>query len=439
MFKHRFILYIVGVCIVAFLSVSYVSYRAYQRHIEFKAFMSNAQAFSRSIEGHGQHAHSSKDHTHHGEEGLPVEAGRAEPGHEHDYHLTPDGEYVYNIDDHIYVSDSPMSQESIEIQEWLHTGKMTPAVEEAIRAAESFREEYKGKVIQRVVSPDGKLHQVIVPHNSQYGEGEAIYRDELDSPLIEMAALAEKPWLKNKLIDIDGVDHYPPEEYYSIEDTYKRREYYDKFAWSIQYGISMAEVEKKIAQGELDVSLSDEQREYVKEQERIIERSKMLAPGTPLPMSDKPPVKVRFLPDEGEDTRPGWRRKGESNRPSGRGEAADNREYSGADIVSEGDTPIDTDTAPVRSDAPVPPSGLPGMVESTPSPPSVTELEKQLMPVGVEAELSQGVSADRFDKARQLIDQYGSEEGLRRLREMDPDTARQFERTQRERKMDTEP
>ena len=46
----------------------------------------------------------------------------------------------------------------------------------------------------------------------------------------------------------------------------------------------------------------------------------------------------------------------------------------------------------------------------------------------VEAELSVGLSPERFDKARQLIDEYGTKEGLRRLRESDPDAARQFER-----------
>ena len=35
---------------------------------------------------------------------------------------------------------------------------------------------------------------------------------------------------------------------------------------------------------------------------------------------------------------------------------------------------------------------------------------------------------ERFSKTQQLIDQYGTEEGLRRLRESDPDEARRFER-----------
>ncbi len=51
MFKRRFIPYIVGGCIIVLLSVSYVGYRVYQKHIKFQAFMSKAQVFNRSIEG----------------------------------------------------------------------------------------------------------------------------------------------------------------------------------------------------------------------------------------------------------------------------------------------------------------------------------------------------------------------------------------------------
>ena len=64
-------------------------------------------------------------------------------------------------------------------------------------------------------------------------------------------------------------------------------------------------------------------------------------------------------------------------------------------------------------------------------PQSVTDIEKQLTPQGIEAELSEGLSPERFNNAQQLIDQYGTEEGLRRLREMDPEAARRFERERR--------
>ena len=42
-----------------------------------------------------------------------------------------------------------------------------------------------------------------------------------------------------------------------------------------------------------------------------------------------------------------------------------------------------------------------------------------------------GLFPSRFDRAQQLIDQYGPEEGLRRLKESDPEAARQFERERR--------
>lgn len=45
-----------------------------------------------------------------------------------------------------------------------------------------------------------------------------------------------------------------------------------------------------------------------------------------------------------------------------------------------------------------------------------------------ETNAHEGLSPERFDKAQQFIDQYGPEEGLHRLREMDPEAARQFER-----------
>ena len=54
-----------------------------------------------------------------------------------------------------------------------------------------------------------------------------------------------------------------------------------------------------------------------------------------------------------------------------------------------------------------------------------------MTPEGIEAELSGELSTAPFDKAQRLIDEYGAEEGLRRLREMDPDAAERFERERR--------
>ena len=70
--------------------------------------------------------------------------------------------------------------------------------------------------------------------------------------------------------------------------------------------------------------------------------------------------------------------------------------------------------------------------------------EKQLTPElptseSIETELSEQLSPERFDKAQQLINQYGTEEGLRRFREMDPKAARQFEWERRKPPVPSEP
>ena len=50
---------------------------------------------------------------------------------------------------------------------------------------------------------------------------------------------------------------------------------------------------------------------------------------------------------------------------------------------------------------------------------------------GVEARGWEGLSLKQREEAKQLFDQYGVEEGLRRFREVDPDAAAQFERERR--------
>ena len=58
-------------------------------------------------------------------------------------------------------------------------------------------------------------------------------------------------------------------------------------------------------------------------------------------------------------------------------------------------------------------------------------LEQSVKPVEREAHGLIWLSKEQREQAQQLIDQYGTEEGLRQLREMDPDAARQFERERR--------
>ena len=72
-------------------------------------------------------------------------------------------------------------------------------------------------------------------------------------------------------------------------------------------------------------------------------------------------------------------------------------------------------------------------------PTSVADFEKQLTAKEIEKELSEGMDLERFNKAKQLFDQYGTEEGLRRFRDTDPEAARQFERERRKPPVPSEP
>lgn len=64
--------------------------------------------------------------------------------------------------------------------------------------------------------------------------------------------------------------------------------------------------------------------------------------------------------------------------------------------------------------------------------PGLTDVPKAptALPTGasLEASLKEQFSSERFDRAMSTLEQYGTEEGLRRLRENDPEVAKQIER-----------
>ena len=433
MLKRGFIPYIVGGCIVVFIFVSYVGYRAYQRHIEFERFIADSQMFNGSVE-HDEadgHLHLSSAHTFNEKNTslFPVTGTNQGGSSSSSFFKGKQGdEYVYKINGIPIYSNTPMSDESIGTLMWVKTGQMNPGAEYNLET----RPDYKHDVLQRVVTPDGQLHHVIVPRFSMYEEGDAI----LESEIREARHLLEGPRDPERLsLNIAGVDYPIPDEYYAIEDRHEREVYFEKFSVSIEKGISMAEVDRQIAAGEISLAkLSEVAKNTIEQLDKQKERAKMLLPEMP-PLSDKPPVKVRFLPNTGNERRlPGWRRKMINRRSTvGSGGQSDSRDPKSTILVSEEDLPLDTNTTPVRSDGPLFPFNQPGRVESMPSRRSEIVSDAPKTPAlptaqSLETQLRDGLSPERFSKAQQLIDQYGTEEGLRRLRQTDPDAARQFER-----------
>ena len=427
MFNRGFIPYLIAGFLVVFLLIGYMGYREYQKHVAFERFISAIQAFNHSVEHPetDRHAHLTEVHTH--GRGNPDPSTTVDPTNPYADPTNPyfvgkrGDEYVYMAGGKYVYSVAPLDQEYLELHAWEITGEKTPYVEKYLkRRAENSP--YKGQVVQRIVTPDGQLHNVIVPYDRQYEEGDAILQSELDPPILE--ALEQDQYLPR--VEIAGEPI--PDEYYAIEDLYERHEFIKKVMFSKQLKISMTALEAKIAKGEIDVSLSAREKETVNNNEAMEERGRILQSfAKPVP-SDKPPVKVSFLPDDGEDALPGWMRKMQGTLPSGSSKAVSDGDYSATDPFSEGSINEDASGAPVRSDVPLSPSDLPEMVNPTPAPPSVADIAKQLTPQGIEAELTEGISTDPAAKAQHLIDQYGTEEGLRRLRESDPEAARQFER-----------
>ena len=404
MFSRRFVFPLVA--LVAF-TVCYIGYRTYDESV--------ATEFTHSLEHEEKHAnvHLKDEHSH----GQTGQIESSSESSKHDYPNSsghPAFEYVYMIDGVPLYTQAPLSQEDIERETWIRTGKTTPYMEQELKELQEYNP-YRDTVLQRIVTSDGQLHTVAVPHDWQYEEGDAISRSELDP-----RALGTSESLGGASLTIKGVKYLLPDEYYAIEDRYEREEYFKKFEQSIHLGISMEEVEKKVAAGEINVSLSEADKRSIKQKEEQKERMKRLSFQLP-PMLDSPPVKVSFLPEDGENTRPGWILKQELS--AWQHILAED----GGEIVDEGSINEDTERSPRNAGTPLSPSDLPSMVKSTPPPQSVAELEKQLTPEGIEAELSDGLSPERFDKAQQLINEYGTEDGLRRLREMDPEAARQFE------------
>ena len=282
MFNRRFMPYIVGVCIVALISLSYVGYRAYQSHVEFETFIADAQeGFNRSVEGH--HSHSS--------EALPYVSQR-QPLQEREPKVSESNHQKESEhDEAIFVSegsvtkietDMPMDKEYLKIQQWVMTGEATPYIERKLKER-AEAPPFDDQVTQRVITPDGQIHTVWVHRDYQYEDGDKIFESQLQPQR------PDEEVLEHASIIIDDVEYDLPDEYYSIDDPYERRVYSKKFWWSIENSVSMTEVEKKVGKGELDFSLSQAEKRYIAEEIAREERHRLLLQVPKPPLSDKPP------------------------------------------------------------------------------------------------------------------------------------------------------
>ena len=419
--------YIIGVCIVAVLSMSYIGIRAYNSHVELNQVLSDARAVNRSVGA--RHSHSSDNH-------APVRKGdplTTAPQHEHNHSEGHDGYKSYEIDGlslHVkdVISSRPMSREDLELTEWVVYGKLTPYIEKEIKRTELLRQQNEGKVLQKVITPDGQIGTVAVDKDDPIKDGDAILRSDLITRShpwgFSMDQVNAKRSEEFKFIK-DGVEYTMPEEYYTL-DEYERNEYFKKFRLTLDLDVSMDEVEAKIAAGELDASLTDAEKKQIETRlsihaallEEKKHRAGLLDPMGPKPtVSDSPPVNVTIKPDA---------EYGHA-LPEGRSQFDNDGFWESvlADVekASEGSIDEPSPTLKVLPEQPKPTRRVNRTpdVENSVAMEEVPPIPDSLTPETVKAELKERLSPEQFSKAQQLLDEYGAEEGLRQFREMPPE------------------
>ena len=348
MFNRRFIPYIIAGSIIAFLSIFYVGYKAYQNHVDLNEFISEAEIFERSLDKDT----SSLEHK---EGRLPFP--------------TTNSTSSENLSDRFpYLNKPPIkvryddpSMPALKLEDIPPEHRFVPKPDEL------------ELVIQRVETPDGKIHEMLVARGMEIPEGASL------PPSFFNRTIPQLPPRKKITTAMEVRKEDIPEG----EDI---TTYMDKLHIASDYGVSTEKAERMLESGQIRITEVDR-----------------------FPLTNQAGLGME-----------------EASSESFRGETG----LDGEDAASAGTGSFED--FPARSDSPPSSSDLSRVVESTPSSQSVADIEKRLTPEGIERELSEGVSPERFSKAQQLIDQYGTEEGLRRLRESDPEAARQFQRERRD-------
>ncbi len=364
---RRFIPYLIVVGILALLSVFYFSYREYQSYVEVQELVSNAVAFRQPLDKGTQGGGDSSNwqDTQKGNHPASGTSGFATSQMEHA--STHRGEFSKKA-----VKVQMLSPEVVakytggNPHEAIIVSKGAPP---PVEVGQTWTAD--DMVTQFIELPDGKIVKALVVPGQEIREGDRVSAEYIESVRD-----------KQSEINIDGVLFEAPSG--ADLDLYRQ-----KAVWARMLDTSVEEVDSLIANQELIVKLAGEP--LTAEETKInfdflrkFPKFESLLRSERPDLYDDPPVhdhthqfpsdSLVFEPDE-VDVSSSQSMLSESER-------------------GERQPPVPSETPPVSSQ---------------------------------EASDQERVSLARFDKAQQLIDQYGREEGLRRFREMDPEAARQYE------------
>ena len=367
--------------LLALLFTSYWGYRAYQSHVEYKQFMSEAISFQQSlvkdsqpgVDSTGSHNRQRGDNAVSSTSGLATDQIGRENTHGSDFSKKP-----------VKVKIMPPEMVAKYMDGDPHGAIRLGNLSELPPNFAPGTYTNDQLVSQWIELPDGKLVKVLVSPGLEFQEGERVspqYIENMRDKRVNYIAMdGEKIAMAGKKYDIpiamDGERYDIPIDPEQVRDD-------RKILWAQTLSVSMEEIERLIANRELIVKPHGE---AMTPEERGINFNL---------------IRI-YRPDLA---------KSASSEEMHQFSEVREIELSGSDGAS------------YTKQSPLSESVEQGRAQRQ----SPVQSERPTMS-SPETESRYGLSPERFDKARQLIDQYGSEEGLRRLREMDPKAARQFER-----------
>ena len=376
MWNRRFTLYLIAGGVLVLLSASYLGYRTYQNNVEFEKFISEAKMFQQSTDKDSlpkvdQQISMQKKRN------VPSAMGSSSPG-EKEFK-----DYKSRVDP----STHPVK---VKLQDSNPRGLVVEV--EKIPASEIEPEKGEGITVwtademvpQLVELPNGHVIETLSVPGEEIQEGAAVSLEEIGARMahrvthIEMGGIAyEVP------IDIDP----------NVFDK--------KVSWAHNLQVSIEEIDRLIANGKLIIKSDGSPRTP----EELAINRKLYAERA---------VKNKNRLDSKEQASP---------------KAAISTASEGENSDDARQTLVHDDTSLSASD-----KSVGELTHSRRSEPRDKTSNKTSIPStaeNIETRLREQLSPERFSKAQQFIHQYGSEEGLRRLRESDPEAARQFERERR--------
>lgn len=361
MFTRRVTPYLIAGGILALLSASFLGYRAYQSHVEFTEFMSEYGAFQQFLD----------------KDTLPkADATDWQTAQRRGNAASPTSSLATRLTGHSDTHRANASKKPVKV-------RIMPPEEVALysdgdpNAAVRVESEPRPSVpdgtwtgdelaSQWVELPDGEVVKILAIPGMEIREGDRVSPQYIENSKDN----------RGNHIEMDGIRYDISTE---ADEEYAVR----KMLWADTFDVSVAEIERMIANRELIVKRKGE-------------------PLTPEESEINANIVRLRRPDLYE------------------ADSSSNKSHIFSDPENWEIEPGGTDT---WVNEPLSEPIFPGEGERQPSVPSEpsTVLSK-------ETESQEKLSPKRFEKAQQFINQYGPEEGLRRLRKADPDAARQFER-----------